>query len=52
MCKAAILSRSSRPRSSSLMKASERLVSGPLLRATLILSLPSGEKPILPGGES
>ena len=47
-----ILSRSLRPRSSSLRKASKRLVGGPLLRATLIVSRPSGEKPVWTGGES
>ena len=46
-----ILTRSSKPRSSSLRKASERLVGGPLLRAILIVSRPSGEKPVWTGGE-
>ena len=51
MCTAAtslptILSRSLRPRSSSLRKASKRLVGGPLSRATLIVSLLSGAKPV------
>ena len=37
---------------SSLMKASKRLVGGPLLRATSIVSRPSGEKPVWTGRES
>ena len=41
-----ILSRSLRPRSSSLRKALERLVGEPLLQATLIVSRPSEEKPV------
>ena len=47
-----ILSRSSKPRSSSLRKDSERLVGAPLLRATLTVSRPSGEKPVWAEGES
>ena len=47
-----ILSRSSRPRSSSSRKASERLVGTPLLRATLTVSHLSREKPVWTGGES
>ena len=38
-----ILSRSLRPRSSSLKKAPERLVGGPLIWVNLIVSCPSGE---------
>ena len=54
VCKAATsfstnLSRSSKPRYSSLRKASERLVGGPLLPATLTVSRPSGEKPAWTG---
>ena len=57
VCKAATflpttLSRSLRPRSSSLRKASKMLEGGPLLRATSIVSRPSGEKPIWTRGES
>ena len=37
---------------SSLRKASKRLGGGPLLRATSIVSRPSGEKPVWTGGES
>ena len=44
-----ILFRSSRPRSSSLWKASEKLVGGPLSWATLIVSRPSGAKPVWAG---
>ena len=47
-----ILSRYLRPRSSSLRKASKRLVGGPLFRTTLIVSRPSEEKPVWTGGES
>ena len=47
-----ILSRFSRPRSSSLRKASERLVGGPLLRVNGIVNRPSGEKSVCTGGES
>ena len=46
----ASLSRSSRPRSSSSRKASERLVGGPLLRASSIVSRSSGKKPVPTAG--